>query len=245
MDDSTNPYATPDSSVERERQPTGGSQIGKGSFDLGECLKDGWDNTIKNIGPVLGVMFLGIVMMMVSYVTIIGIFLLVPVIFWGQTKFLLNTHDGRCDFEDLFSGFRKYGKVLPQMLLLGILIMLISIVGSVIQYVGMFAENEILMIVGGLVSMAWTILIMSRLYWALLFVVDQEMDAVSALQAAWNATKSQWLMCMALVIVAGIVSFLGILACGVGVFISIPVGYFMYVSAYRQTVGRPGPAYVN
>lgn len=240
--DSPNPYEAPKANLERDPQAAGARVPGKGTFDLGECLSDGWKNTIANIGPILGVGILGTVLLFLSYITIIGIFLLVPVLLYGMTKFLLNVHDGRTDFNDLFAGFKSYGAVLVKSLVLFILLMLLGVVGNLVQYVGMFAESEVLTIIGLAVSLVWAFTVMIRFYWAFFFLVDQDMDAVSCLKASWDATSGNWLMLIVLSILVGLVSMAGFLALIVGLVISIPMGYLMYASAYRQTVGGPAPS---
>lgn len=240
--DTTNPYEAPKASLEREAEAAGGRIPGKGTFDLGECFRDGWQNTIQNLGPILGVGILGYALMILSAITIVGIFLLVPIFAWGMTLFLLRVHDGKTEFNDLFAGFKKYGEVLVKMLVLIVLMTLLGLVGSLVQYVGMFAESDALTLIGMLISWAWSLTVMIRFYWAPLFMVDQDMDGVAALKASWEASKGNWLLLIALSILTTILFFAGMLALLVGLVIAIPMGYLMYVSAYRQVVGGPAPA---
>ena len=126
------PYAAPQANI--ESAPSGTGLVGgTGTFDLGRTLNDGWTNTISNLGPMIGVMIVGMLVMSVFYVTIIGIFLGVPIVFYGMTKFLLNAHDGRAEFGDLFSGFSNYGAILGRMLVFGILWVLIYVAGASVQ----------------------------------------------------------------------------------------------------------------
>ena len=241
MNDYNDPDGFPESEHEWEEEAAGSHAQGKGYFDIGECLSDGWNNTIQNLGPVVGVLFLGWLLMMGSYFTCIGIFLLGPAFIWGITLFLLNTHDGRCDANDLFAGFRQYGKVIGRSLGLFLMLMLLGILGSSVQYLGMFMESEGLMLVGIIVNLAWSFGVMVRLYWAMFFLVDQDLDAVSSLKASWAATSGNWFRLVLLGLLSGLINLAGILALIVGIFVSIPVTYLMFTSSYRQAVGGPAP----
>lgn len=215
---------------------------GEGSFDVGTCLSRGWTATIQNLGPVLGVLVLGWLMSFVSYFTCVGAFIVIPLVMWGQLKFLLNTLDGHCEFNDLFLGFKNFGKVLPQALLLWLLFVLLGITGSLVQYAGMFLENEFLIVSGVAASFVWALAVMIRFYWAPFFMVDQGLGAVDSLRASWQATEGNWLNMILLIMLSIVVSLAGLLALVVGLLIAAPVIYFMFGAAYRQSVGTPAPA---
>jgi len=65
---------------------------------------------------------------------------------------------------------------------------------------------------------------------------------MESLRGSWEATQGNWLNMILLIILAMVVSLAGILALVVGIFIAMPVIYFMFGAAYRQTVGTPAPA---
>lgn len=240
MDENPNPYAAPLSNPEREPVRSEALIAGKGTFSIGECLRDGWNNTVRNLGPVLAVELLGGVLFILSYVTCIGVFLVLPVLYWGIAQFLLNTHDQRCDFADLFAGFLDYGAVLRQSLVLMILMFLLGLIGSVFQFVGS-SQSEEWAAVGMLASLAWSLLVMIRLYWSWFFLPDQGLRADESLRASWRATGSSWLKLIGLALLSLGIVMLGFLALGVGVLIALPVVFLMFTSAYRQTVGAPAP----
>lgn len=237
-----NPYASPQSSLDTPSQPAGDWIPGSGSFDLGRTLSEGWNITIENLVPMLGVTILGGALMGVAYITCIGIFLLLPILMWGGVRFFLNTYDGKGDFGDLFSGFQNYGQVLGRSLPLLLILLLLSLVGSVPQYAGMFLESEAIILIGAVFSLAWSLLVMIRLYWSLFFLVDQDMAAVDSLKASWEATSGNWLNLILLMLLTVLVSIAGFLALVVGIFVAMPMTYVMYVSAYRQAVGGPARA---
>ena len=231
------PYAAPQSNI--QDSPSGPGSPGTGTFDIGLAMSDGWKNTISNLGPVLGVTFVGLIVSSLMYVTIIGIFLGIPVLAWGASKFLLNTHDGRCDFGDLFSGFSNYGHILGRMLLFMLLVLVIFVVGASIQYIGMFMESPGITLIGSLINLVFQLIVGVRLLWAGFYVVDRDLAPMDAVKASWSATQGNWLKLFLLSLMMVVVTFLGLLALIVGIFVAIPVTQFMSVSSYRQCTGTP------
>ena len=218
------PYAAPQSNI--QTSPSGPGTPGTGTFDIGLAMSEAWQNTIQNIGPMIGVLIVGTIVSLLMSVTIIGIFLGLPVLFYGLTKFLLNTHDGRCQFSDLFSGF-------------ALLMMVIFIGAASIQYIGRFIESESLIMIGGLFEIVFQLVIGVRLYWAGYFLVDRDLTATEAIKASWEASRGNWLKLFLLSLMMAVVTFLGMLALGVGLLVAIPMTYMMFVSSYRQCAGTP------
>lgn len=232
-----NPYQTPSSQVNR---PTGrGPGGGTGRFTIGQSLSEAWTATINNLGVIIGAAIVSTIITFISAITIIGYFLVVPVMFWGMTRFALNLMDGRADFNDIFSGFTNYGSKLGRTLLLAILFFVVSLVGSIPQYIGIFMDSPLLIGVGWVFSMAFSIFILSRLYFAIIYMVDRDLGAMESIQASLEGTRAMWGWVVLLAIVSSIVGMLGLLALLVGVIISMPVSYLMWVSAYRQMEGGP------
>jgi uncharacterized membrane protein len=231
------PYAAPTSNI--ESAPTREGTPGTGTFDIGLTISDGWQNTIQNIGPMIGVFIVGFLVTILMYVTIIGIFIGLPVLMYGFIKFFLNTHDGKGDFGDLFSGFSNYGANLGKMLVFGILMILIFAAGGSVQYIGMAMDDGSVTLIGSLIGMVFQLVVGVRLYWAPYFIVDRDMSATEAIGASWQASSGNWLKMFLLYLMAAVVTVLGILALGVGVLIAIPMTYMMFASSYRQCAGTP------
>lgn len=232
-----NPYTAPESNVAPE--DTFSPLTGSGTFVLERCLSDGWNRTLAYLGLIIGAGFVGFFVTMLSYFTLIGIFLIVPVMMWGGTRFALNVYDERPEFSDIFLGFRDYGERLMPSLILGACLAVLGLIGSSVATFGEFTGSFFLTIAGNLISFGWNVLVMSRLSFAFLFLVDRDMPAIDALKASWQLTGPIWGRMILLSILATVVALAGMLAILIGVLISIPVSYLMIVSAYRQAAGRP------
>ncbi len=234
-----NPYQAPQSNVEVKPAFV----VGSGDFTIGQCTNDAWVVTKANFGLLLGTLIVGGLLILISYVTIIGIFVLVPVFGWGMIKLYLNTYDGKGEFGDLFSGFKQYGQSLGSMLLLFLVMMVIGVLINSVYYVGAITENDQLMIIGFIIGAILTCLISLRLYFAPMYIVDQGMGAMDSISASWKATSNKKFAIILLAIVAVLIMYAGIFALLVGALFTMPMSYMMFISAYRQMVGRPDEEY--
>lgn len=212
--------------------------VGAGDFDLGRTIQDGFDRTKLYFGAAIGVLLLGGLMMLLSAVTVIGYFFAVPVFAWGMIKFFLNMQDQRQPtLNDLFAGFSNYWVVLGRMLLAGVIFMGLALLSESLVFVGQFMKSTPVMIVGYVIYIAFFVLVLSRLYFTLFFVVDRNMSAVEALSASWRATDGKALKMFALAIIVSLVGMSGVIGLCVGLLFTVPMSYVMYASAYRQAVG--------
>jgi len=217
--------------------------VGAGDFDLGRTVQDGFERTKLYLGPAIGVLLLGGLLMVLSAVTVIGYFLAVPVFGWGMIKFFLNMQDQRQPtLNDLFAGFSNYWTVLGRMLLSMVIYIGLALLSESLVFVGQFMKSTPLIVVGYVIYMAFFILVLSRFYFTLFFVVDRDMPAIEALSASWRATEGKALKMFGLAMVAGLVGISGVIGLCVGVLFTMPMSYVMYASAYRQVAGYGSPA---
>lgn len=231
-------YAPPQAKLADDGSLSGGT----GRFDLGLALREGWDATWANFGLLLGAGFVFSLLILLSFLTVIGAFLLAPVLLWGALRLVLNAYDGRAEFGDLWSGFSDYGRALVSMLVLVVLQVLISALGQSLSTIGEITNASWLIGVGGAVNFAWTFLVTARLVFAWFYAVDQNMGPVEALQASWDATTEQKANCAGLVALTVVVFLIGFLCLIVGLIPAVMITYLMQVSAYRQMVGRRSAA---
>ncbi|MCK6551322.1 hypothetical protein L6R52_36140 [Myxococcota bacterium] len=230
-----NPFETP--STEPSAQDFRVTH-GTGRFDLGVCFREAWSATWDSFPLWLVAGFVYVIVAVAATVTIVGLFLVVPVLFWGAVLFALNMLDGRPKGGDLFAGFSRYGDSLVSMLLLFLAFFVLSLPGAIPVWVGMFAGSTSLMALGQVASYAWSFVFVVRFAFAPMYIVDQGMPVMDALKASWTATSSQWFMTFVLALVSTIVSFVGLIALVIGFIPSTVIASMMYVSAYRQIAGR-------
>lgn len=214
-----------------------------GVIDPVRAVTEGWESTKRNFGSWLVVGIALGVIGMIATATVIGFFVIVPVLLWGGVRFALNAHDGEASIGDGFSGFSRYGEILGSMLVYIILAFLLGLPGSALSYINMVLgfvgePSTLLAIVSPLVSLGWTFGVTARLIYAPFFIVDQDMGAVDALRASWETTRPQILNNILLMLLCIPVLLGGMLLLCVGLIPAMFVCYGAFVAAYRQLTGN-------
>lgn len=232
---SDNLYAPPQADLGAGAPAT----LGSGDFDIGRCFSEAWARTWANFPLWLGVGIVGMLAMLASAVTVVGILLAIPVLYWGSFLFTLRMHDGGAAMGNVFAGFSRYGRVLGPTLGLFLLNVVIGLPANVIVQMGTAQQPpEFTLIgVGYLLSIGVALFVTSRLTFAQFLIVDRDLPLGEALSQAWAATapiKGK----VALLVVANVaVAIVGMIALCIGVIPASVVGFLMWASAYRQIFG--------
>lgn len=233
-------------------------QDGTGTFVVGVCVQQAWEATTRNVGAmfsvvaflVLATLVLVVLFGLVSTLSMglalfvgVGSYLLaVPVLGWGFVRFSLNAIDGRASAVDLLNIFERFGVRLVRLIAAWLAILIVSLPGSIPQVLTQSSDRVEIVLLGGLWSWLWSFGIPLRLTLAFYFLVDRDLPALDALRRSWEWTRGNWLKLIGLTMVDFGLMLAGVLALGVGVFVAAPVAALTYPSAYRQIVGRVGPA---
>jgi hypothetical protein len=238
---SDNLYAPPQADLGAHAPP----ELGTGDFDLARCFSEAWAHTWENFPLWLGAGIVLLLAMTASVVSVLGIFLLVPILSWGGFLFTLRMHDGGASVGDLFAGFSRYGQVLGPMLGFFLLNFALGIPANIVMQLGANQQPPDLGLVsaGYALSIAIALFVTSRLSFAPFLMVDRGMRVGEALSEAWART-AQLKGKVALLVVANIlVAVAGLIAFCVGVLPASVIGFLLWVSAYRQIFGgAPQPA---
>ena len=159
------------------------------ALDVLEAYKEGWLAFLENIGKWLAVGVVGYIVIIVSAMTFIGMFLVLPLIFWGYVRFTLNTIDGYARFEDLFSGFNDFGRNWARMSMLLFVFFVVSLAVSIVTSI-LGVINPLL---GSIISfLAWTVLsfaYLPRLVCTPFLIVEQEYSAIDAIKKSWQVSE--------------------------------------------------------
>ena len=81
-------------------------------------------------------------------------------------------------------------------------------------------------------------LIMARLFFAPFYIVDKGMNGIDALSRSWQDTRPYFGEILLLLLLQIVLIFVGLLACGIGVLVAIPVVYFMQTLFYDAIAGE-------
>ena len=151
-------YRPPSSTLTQEAAPRTATP---GHLDAQRALAEGWRDMRENFPLWLGVGIVFQLTVLGSALTLIGLFVLVPVLAWGAVHALLRMHDGGGRFADLFSGFECYGSALVASVAWYLCNLVISLVGNLPQLVGDIAGIPWLSAGGAIFYLAWTALVMA------------------------------------------------------------------------------------
>jgi hypothetical protein len=231
-----NPFESP--SAHPYDSPSQASYGGTGTFEIGRCLRDAWGATWDAFPLWLGVSIVGALVAIAATLTILGLFLVVPVLAWGSYLFALNMLDRRAAFGDLFAGFSRYGDSLVAMLLFGLASFVLGLPGSVLQWAGIAAGSQTMISVGQLLAFVWFFAVTIRFIFAPFYIVDQGLPVLDALKASWTASSGQWLSLVGLMFLMFAVMIAGLIALVIGVIPASVIAWLMIASAYRQIAGR-------
>jgi hypothetical protein len=215
-------------------------------LDIGDCLTRSWELVKKHFWPIVGLTLLvlvvvGVVNQLIGLVTrpaindmifnrrisagaillICGVSILSTPIYTiliaGLYKYYLKLIRGEsAGIGDAFSGF---GPATGQLALLG----LVSGILNILAFCLCVLPSVYL-------TVAWT--------FAMPLVVDRGMAFWPAMELSRKVVTKHWFLLFALVLVVGLVAAAGILACCIGLLVTVPIGWVALMYAYEDIFGR-------
>ena len=238
-------YAQPEAPATIAPRIAAGNRADDYELDLGECITRAWALVRNNFWPVVGVSALvlfaivginqlfglitnPIVNQMVTdqkvnargILIVLGVTIIsapVSTIFMaGLFKYYLKLIRGEMPtVSDAFSGF---GSRTGQLILLSLVQMTLVVLGYMLC-----------IIPGIYLTVAW--------YFAIPLVIDRNLDFWPALQLSRRLVSKHWFIVFAAMLVFGLVAMIGIIACGIGILVTMPVGTIALMYAYETIFG--------
>ncbi len=190
-----NPFRAPEADLAVEPQALGngpGGYANLGEFSVGSAISKTIEIGFGNLGMIVGGTLLAALLSVVSYITIIGILFLVPAIYWGWNKLMLNVCRNQAQTKDLFSAFERYGKRNFGFLLLLIIVVLPSAPFGVLEYYfkpeGAITSPYPISLIGTLLMAP----LYARLAVTSFIYVDQDVSTMKTIRLSWRATEPHW-----------------------------------------------------
>ena len=187
------------------------------TIDIGRCIGRGWDLVIKNFWLTVGVNFVICLTLAASGLIPFGSLILAGVLAGGLNWFFLKLMRGqKAGFEDAFAGFS----------LAFLQLMLGQIVMSLLGFVAF-----LLCILPGIyLVVAWK--------FALPLIIDKRMDFWDAMELSRKVVTKRWWALFGLLVVNFLINLLGVIACLIGVFVTMPITVAAVMYAYEDIFGN-------
>src|ERR1035441_1251212 len=202
-------------------------------LNIGSCLRRGWALVRSDFWPLVGVTALVLVLWgaagSVGKVSrssssteisawALGWLLCAPLMGGLYFHFLNKIRGGRVRTETAFSGFSNS---FLQLVLAGLVSEVLTALGLVCC-----------LLPGIYLSVAW--------FLTLPLVIDKRLDFWPAMRVSRKTISRHWWKFLGFLLMLGLVNLAGLMACGIGVFITIPVSLAALMYAYEDIFNPPG-----
>lgn len=164
----------------------------------------------------------------------------------GQTLALLKVARNRdAGIDDLFQGGRYFLRFCGATLLCILITIAIAAAAGLPATLAVWALSPSLgpiaiglVLLFALIGIGLIMAMMPRLYQFPYVLIDQDCGTINALTTSFTITKGYVIELLALGLLAGLISVSGILACGLGLLVTIPIGLMIPPCAYVLLVGE-------
>ncbi len=158
----------------------------------------------------------------------------------GMHLFLLNVVSGRkARFGDLFRCRKFAGTILIADILFG----LVAGGTQMIVIFGTLLLGEIIgpgaLLIGAFAGIPLLYVVYFSLSQFQFLVVDRETKPLQSLQLSWDLMRGHRLEFLYLNLMCGVINFVGLLACGFGMVITIPLQFVSFAVFYLAVTGQP------
>ena len=216
-------------------------------LDIGGCVSRGWELVKTNFWPIVGITAL-IMLLTMAINQVLGLFTrpaidamisehrvspggiaiivlttfvscpIYTVFMAGLFKYYLKLIRGEeAGIGDAFSGF---GRSIGQLVLLSLVMNILTIIGYVLCLVP-----------GIYLVVAW--------FFSIPLVIDKQMGFWQAMEASRKMVNKHWFLVFVFLLVYGLLSMAGIIACCIGIFVTLPIGLGALMYAYETIFCPP------
>jgi hypothetical protein len=218
-------------------------------LDIGSCISRSWDLVKQNFWPVVGISLLimvisGIINQIIGLASgpvvrgvilqrrvspggmsiIIGTSLLGSPVYTllmaGLFKYYLKLI--RAEGPTIADAFAGFSPIAGQLILLGLVNGILSTIGYLLC-----------IIPGVYLSVSWI--------FALPLVIDRSLPFWDAMELSRKVVGKHWFITFAFLLVIGLLAACGIIACCVGILVTMPIASVALMYAYEDIFGRQGP----
>jgi len=219
-------------------------------INIGSCVSRAWALIKSNFWLAIGATFLVMLCNQAAGFiplagAIISLVLSGPLLGGLNIFFLKMIRGEKAELGDAFSGFSSnFGRLCGTFLLMMLAVYAAILPGIILLVVSMgfagggggnapSALSLVLVGVGFLVAVYFGV----AFSFALALSADLQLSAGNALRVSFRVVNMKWFTVFGLMFVAGLVSALGLIACIIGVFVTMPIFYAATLYAYEDIFG--------
>ena len=189
------------------------------NIDIGEALRRGFELYKENITTLM------LATLLATIISFVSVFILAGPMFAGVIMLTLALVDKKQPKPDIGAIFKGFDVFLPSLVFM-ILLLVATFVGQLI--LGLFP------LIGFFTSTLYGMALSTVVMFGLFYIADKGMDVVAAIQKSYEVVKSNFWIFLGLNIVAQVVSSLGVIACIIGIIVTLPMYYCTIAVVYRD-----------
>jgi hypothetical protein len=213
-----------------------------------ECLRAGW-NLIRNQYWL----FVGMTAVGVIIGSVVPLGILMGPMMCGLYLALFQTRRGQpIEFGILFKGFDYFGDSVIATLLHMIPVVIVFVPSYILFYIGLFVMmgqgggepgSGALLGFFGFFAVFWLVMIVVLIVLSVVFtfayplIVDRRLSGVEAVKLSIKAALANFWRLLGLLLMTGLMGFVGVLFCYVGAFLVMPISFAAIATAYEQVFG--------
>jgi len=187
-------------------------------LDIGSCFRRGWALVKSDFWPIIGVTALGVLLLHAAYSTAVGLVVGGPLMGGLSLYFLKRIRGEQAVLDTLFTGFRV--AFIP-LLLAGLVTFLLKLIGFLC-----------FVLPGIYLSVIWI--------FAVPLVIDKRLDFWPAMELSRKVVTRHWWKFLGFWLLLVLINVLGVIPCGIGLFLTAPICIAALMYAYQDIVGLAG-----
>jgi len=213
------------------------------------CIKGGWELIRSQYWLFVGMTLVGVLIGSAVPIVLMG-----PMMCGLNLAFFKTRRGEPIEFGTLFKGFDYFGQSVIASLLQTIPVIVIVVPAYILFYVFMFVSMAAASSSGDpnpaalfgvmamfglfwLVVVALIIIISIGFLFVYPLIVDRKLSAIDAIKLSFRAALANFWRLLGMVILTSLMTSVGVLACYVGAFLVMPIGYAAIAKAYEQVFG--------
>ena len=213
-----------------------------------ECIKAGFELIKSQYWLFVGITVVGVL------IGSVGLGILMGPMMCGIYLALFQTRRGQpIEFGLLFKGFDHFGDAVIATLLHLIPIIIIVVPTYLFFYIGLFGmmaasgssgpDPAALLGFMGFMIVVWLVIFVLLIVLSVVFtfayplIVDRRLSGLNAVKLSFRASLANFWRLLGMMLLTGLLSYVGALFCYVGAFLVMPIGFAAIAMAYEQVFG--------